>query len=127
MKVEDMKMKKMRGVSLIGFLFTLFVIVLATILGIKLVPSYVDHYELQRSMEKVAQEAKEKALSGEQIRELLNRKLDVNNLKRAEDNQLKIEEKEGGERQLSFPYEKKIPIFGNIAVVLTFEAKAIIQ
>lgn len=115
----DMGGNKQRGVSLTGLLMGSVVVILVALLSLKLVPAYVHNSQIAQIFQAMAADP---ALAGASIRDIKDsyfKRAMVNDIKDITAEDIEIEN-DNGVLSLSASYSVKIPLFGNITLVLDF-------
>ena len=107
-------MKKQRGVALSGLLFWGFVVAMVAVLGLKVAPTAIEYYKILKDAKSVVAQATETALVAD-----LNKFAEVDHLAFTAD-QLDIS-KENGKIVISFEYEKRIPLFYNVSLLIDYK------
>ncbi len=111
-------MKFQRGVALSGLLLWSFVIILVAVLGMKIVPSAIQYYKTKKDIKAVAAQVAPDATVAD-IRNSYAKFADIDVLE-LKPNELDIS-KENGRVVISFAYEKRIPLFANLSLVIDYE------
>ena len=111
-------MNYQRGVALSGLLFWSFVIVMVAVLGMKVFPSVMEYSKVLKNSKTVAAQAPQGASVAE-VKAAFNKYADVDYLTFSAD-QLDIT-KENGQIVISFEYEKRIPLFYNVSLVIDYK------
>ena len=115
-----MKIRRQKGMSIIGFLMLLSLIIFIVFLGIRITPIYMEYYAVVNAMDGVAAERGASRKTPFQIRVgVLNRlyiSLSDENIK---ENNIKIFRRNGV--QLRVVYEVRKPMMGNLDVVASFD------
>ena len=119
-------MESQKGISLIKLLFLIGVVVFLGILGMTLAPPYMEHLTVKKSLESLAKEPDVKTLSTFQIKELLLRRFQVNNVKNVDAKSLEISKK-NGKMTLSMNYEVRVHVMGNVDAVLKFDEAVLVE
>lgn len=104
-----------RGISLTGLIFVLAVLGVVAVFGMKLVPTYVEFSAIKDAIRNA------KATNGS-IREMqisFDKSADINDIESIKGSDLIIS-KESGETEISFAYEKRIPLAANVSVVIDY-------
>lgn len=114
-------MRKQRGVTMIGWIFLLIPMAITLYAAIRVAPVYMNHYKLVSAMEKTATQLKaDEVVSPQSIRNTLSRHFDtgyVDDLKAAE-----IDVQRGdGVWSMTAEYEKTVPLFGNMHLLMAFK------
>ena len=111
-------MKYQRGVALSGLIFWGVVIALVAILFMKVVPTTVEYYKILKdakaSVKKVGPDA-----TVADVRRTFDNFANIDSLD-FKPEQLDIS-KEGGKIVASFDYDKRIPLFANVSLLLNFK------
>ena len=110
-------MKNQRGVAISGLLLWGFVIVLIALLGMKVAPEYMDYFKILKSVKSISAGASDQTVP--QIRAAFDKYADVNYLKTINGSDLDIS-KEGNAVVIAFSYEKRIPLFYNVSLLIDF-------
>lgn len=110
--------KQQRGVTLTGLLGAAFVIAILALLGMKVVPEYMEHRTIVSAIKKVASAATPGS-SVKQIRDAFDRQANVDYVSAITGADLEVT-KEGGAIVVAFAYEKRIPLFANVTLLLDF-------
>ncbi|MFN3884424.1 MAG: DUF4845 domain-containing protein [Rhodocyclaceae bacterium] len=114
--------KGQRGVSLSGLLLAAFVVALLAMLGMKVIPEYIEYRQVLASIKKVTAAAGPEA-TVRQIREAFDRQANVDYITSIKGADLDIT-KEAGKIVVSFAYEKRIPLFANVSLLLDFSGSS---
>lgn len=111
-------MKYQRGVALSGLLLWSFVIILVAVLGMKIIPSAIQYYKTKKDIKAVIAQVTPDSTVAD-IRKAYDKFADIDVLEMPS-SQLDIS-KENGRVVISFAYEKRIPLFANISLVIDYE------
>ena len=106
---------KQRGVSLFGLIVALIIFGLIAVMGMKIVPAVVEY----RGILKAIEEAKNSGTTVMEIRQSYDRRAEVGYLESIRGYDLEIA-KVDSEFEVSFAYEKKIPLVGPASLLLEF-------
>jgi len=116
-------MKRQSGITLIGFIIVLVIAAFFIYTAMKLVPAYLDYFNVSKAMNTVASQAASSSMSPEEIR----RQLDTQQLSQyfadediAAGNVHVVNTPNGGP-SLKLSYDRKIPWIYNIDFLLHFE------
>ena len=111
-------MKYQRGVALSGLIFWGIIIALVAILGMKVAPTTIEYYKVLKdakaSVNKVGPEA-----TVAEVRKTFDNFANIDSLE-FKSEQLDIS-KDGGKIVASFDYDKKIPLFANVSLVINYK------
>ncbi len=114
-------MKKQHGVALSGLLFWGVVISLVAVLGMKVGPEYIDYFKAIKSVKAISGQSSGKTVT--EIRAAFDKYADVNYLKGITGADLDIS-KEGSEVVIAFAYERRIPLFYNVSLLIDFQGSS---
>ena len=110
-------MKSQRGVTLMGMIVACIVIVILAIGGLKIAPAYIEYFKVKKAVKAIAQ-ANPAATVGD-VRYAFQLRAAVDDIDVIGPKDLEVT-KEGNEVVVSFAYPKRIPLFGNVNVVIDF-------
>ena len=111
-----------RGMTMLGFLITLSVIILFLFCGMKIVPMYIEYYSVKKALASIANEQSASATSKDAIRALFARHLKIDYVKIIKPDMLKIEATDSG-FNLTVDYERREELIANLDVVGRFRAE----
>lgn len=111
-------MNNQRGVALSGLLFWGIVIVLVAVLGMKVAPEYLTYFKILKATKAVAASSSDKTVP--EIRNSFGKYMDVEHLTTITPADLDIS-KEGNAIVIAFAYEKRIPLFYNVSLLIDFQ------
>ncbi|MBS1188890.1 MAG: putative transrane protein [Rhodocyclaceae bacterium] len=114
-------MKYQRGFTLSGLMVWGFVLVVVAALGLKVVPSAIEYYKIQKDIKAVAQNAPQGATVAD-IKRSFSKYAEIDHLDFSPD-QLDVS-KEGGQLVISFGYEKRINLFRNVSLVIEYQGSS---
>ncbi|TXI25718.1 MAG: DUF4845 domain-containing protein [Nitrosomonas sp.] len=112
--------RKQQGISLSGLMIWSFVLILVSIVGMKLIPAYIENATIKRTLLAVATESNLRT-NNEEIRQSFNRRASIDNIK-AINGQDIIIDKKSDKVVLSASYSVKIPLFANVSLYIDFTA-----
>ena len=108
-----------KGMGFAGLLTLLVVIILAAIVGMKVVPAYIEYYTIQKAVTAMTQGGELRNASVADVRRAFDRRTQIDEISAIGPNDLEIT-KEGGEVVIAFAYEKRIQLFRNISLLIDF-------
>jgi len=111
--------KKMRGLTGLSFLLLLALIGFFALLAIRLFPIYLEHYNVTSSLKSLQSEAWEVPVSKKEIKSLLLRRFQINDISHVGKEQIKVKSQNSG-KLVSIAYEVRKPFIGNIDLVVSF-------
>jgi hypothetical protein len=105
-----------RGVSLSGLVVVLAVAGLVAVLALKVSPSFIEYRAIKAAIVK----AKADGGSVAEMQNSFDKAADINSISSIHGKDLDIS-KGSGEPEISFAYEKRIGLFGNVSLVIDYE------
>ena len=114
--------RKQGGMTMLGFLITLSVVILFLFCGMKIVPMYIEYYSVKKALASIANEQSASATSKDAIRALFARHLKIDYVKIIKPDMLKIEATDSG-FNLTVDYERREELIANLDVVAKFRAE----
>lgn len=112
--------KKQQGISLSGLMIWSFVLILVSIVGMKLIPAYIENATIKRTLLAVATESNLRT-NNQEIRQSFNRRASIDNIKAINGQDIVIDKK-SDKVVLSAHYSVKIPLLANISLYIDFTA-----
>ena len=106
-----------RGVSLTGLIVVLAVIGVVAVFGMKVFPTYLEY----KASKDAIKAAKASNASDMEMRQGFDKNADINRIEAITGKDLIIS-KDTGETELSFAYQKKIPIVANVSLLIDYAA-----
>ena len=116
-------MKKQRGVSLSGLLMVSVVLIFVLLLGFKLFKPYAEYFTLQKIFRTLAAKPEVRTGTRREAMAAWAGYAQIEGISAIGGDDIEIT-KEGNELVISFSYPKRIPLFGNINVVIDFAASS---
>ena len=115
-----MKIHKQQGMSIVGFILMLGLVIFVVYLGMRITPIYIEYYSVVNAMNGVASEKGSAKYSPIDIKvKVLNRLYVSFSNANVREEHIKIVRREG--RQLRIAYEVRKPLIGNLDVVASFD------
>lgn len=114
-------MNRQRGVSLSGMLFWSVVVALVASVVLKVMPSAIEYYSILKNVNIVA--ASSSGMTVAEIRKSYERNAYMNNIKDITPADLEIS-KDGSSVVISFAYEKRIPLFANVSLLIDYQGSS---
>ena len=108
------------GISFIGVIFWLLILVFLVAFVVKVMPSYYDYWSLKNIVSQQAQQSGPEE-SASQIRHNLNDRLGVAMINIPQKD-IQIEKSGTGPALITISYDKIVPLIANISLLLHFEA-----
>ena len=114
--------RKQSGMTMLGFLITLSVVILLAYCAMKIVPMYIEFYSVKKALASIANEQDASNASKEKIRSMFARHLTIDYVKIIKPEMLKIDSTDAG-YNLVVEYERREELFANLDVVGKFHAE----
>jgi type II secretory pathway pseudopilin PulG len=105
------------GVSLSGLIVVLVVLGAVAIVAMKVFPAWAEY----RSIKNAIVQAKAAGGSTREMQKAFERNAEINNITAISSRDLVIT-RDNGQAEVSFAYEKRIPLAGNVSLLLDFAA-----
>ena len=113
--------QQQKGFSLSGLLVISFFLIILALLGMKLVPVYLEYSSIHKNLVATAKEAGTQDSDFNQIKLAFSKRAQIDNIKSITVHDIKIS-KVNGRTVLSAQYSKQIPLVSNISLNIDFEA-----
>ncbi|OGS81688.1 MAG: DUF4845 domain-containing protein [Gallionellales bacterium GWA2_59_43] len=110
---------KQRGLSFSGFIFGAFLLVMVSIVGLKLIPAYIENATIKNLFVAVANDPEMKGASVGNIKMSFIRRASIENVRAITAEDIAID-KADGSLTLSASYAVKVPLVANISLYLEF-------
>lgn len=115
-----MNHKNQKGLSTLGMLGVVILVVGGLLLATKLVPLYIDDYSIAKALSGLQSERELYEMSKQQIKERLRRKLTADYTHELKDDEVTVT-KNRGELVIDVLYEVRTPIVYNLDIIARFE------
>ena len=112
--------RQQRGLSKIGLVLMLVVLVSGLTLALKVLPVYIDHNFVRGVAENILESGRASSMTQAELREEIAASMRVNNI-RGFDLDSITSSRSSGASTISITYERRIPIVANIDIILSFD------
>ena len=112
-------MKRQRGMGFAGVLALLVGIIFLAIIGMKMVPVYLEYFAIKQAVAAITQGGQLRNATVADVRKAFELRQAVDDFTSVGPKDLEIT-KDGNEIVISFAYEKRIPLFYNISILIDF-------
>lgn len=119
----EMRRGREAGLTLAGLLVVGFLIIVAAIVGMKLMPTIIEYYSLKNILETMAGDPELRSASERDIRRSYINRAQIADVTSIDPNDVVISQK-GGSLRLSAAYSVKVHLMGNVSACLDFEVDA---
>ena len=114
--------RKQGGMTMLGFLITLSVVILFIFCGMKIVPMYIEYYSVKKMLATISGNPEAASASKDKIRGLFARSLQIDYVKIIKPEMLQIQTTDSG-FNLVVDYERREELIANLDVVGRFHAE----
>jgi predicted membrane protein len=117
--------RNQHGMTMLSWLIVLAVVVFFILVGIKMVPTYLENYSIKQVLENMENDRKVRTMSPAEMKKSFFKRLKINSVYEFDRNAIKIKKEKFGTR-FALDYEIRKPVAGNVAIVMTFSESALI-
>jgi uncharacterized protein DUF4845 len=118
--------KHQAGLTAIGLILMLIPVGLAVYIVLKVAPVYIEAFSVGDVVNSLKKEFDLKEKSREEIYTMIKKRLDVNNISSVDKDDIKIQ-KTVNDVKVAIDYETRVPLFGNVALALSFHKSAVMR
>jgi len=117
-------LKQQRGITFGGFIMVLALLGGVAIFAMKLIPAYIENGKIQKTFEAIVRDPAMQTSSVAEIKSSYYKRAEtMDDVKVVTQSDIEIS-KEDGKLKLSASYSKKIPLAGNISLLIDFNPSA---
>lgn len=116
-------MYKQRGAGLSGLFLWSFVLFFVAVLGMKLVPVYIENAAIKKTLIAIANDPVLQNGTKAEIRTSFNKRAQIDDISVVNEGDIEFN-KENGQVVLSIIYSVKTPLFANISLYLDFNVRS---
>lgn len=110
--------KNQKGITGVGFFIVLVLVGLLTIMGLRLLPIYIEHFNVVSVLESLTKHTEK--LSAEKIKPRLLRNFDLNDVENVGRQHITIKRLGKNKRRVTIDYEVRKTLMGNVDIVVHF-------
>jgi len=111
--------RRQRGMSGIGIVIVLILVVFAALIGMRVTPAYIEYFSIKKAIASMTESGELRGATAADVRKAFERHQAIDDFTSVGPQDLEIV-REGGEVIISFAYEKRVPLFYNISLVIDF-------
>ncbi len=115
-------MHKQRGITFIGLVFVIAAIVFVAVLGMKLIPAYLEFMSVKKVIVKIAHEPAFAEMNKKDIADEFDKGALIDNIKAVQGRDLEITKQGSGKQTVSVQYQVVVPLVANVSALLDFNA-----
>ena len=108
-----------RGVSIMGLLVVLVVVIFVALLGMKIVPSFLEFRSIKTAIDAIAKQAQ----SPGDVRRLFENRAAVDDIQSVKPTDLEVT-RDGNALVIAVAYRKEIKLFGPVGLVIDYAANS---
>jgi hypothetical protein len=106
-----------------GVMLLLIGIVFVAIIGMKLVPAYIEYFTIKKAVVAITQSGELRNATVADVRKAFDSRAAIDDITAVRAADLEVT-KDGNGIVVGFAYEKRIPLFSNISVLIDFAASS---
>ena len=114
---------RQRGITLMGLILGSVVVIFAALLGMKLLPSYIEYFAIKKAINGIVLESRGRGAAVSDLRRAFDARQAIDDFAAVKASDLEIT-KEGNGFSVTAAYRKEVPLFANIGVYIEFVASA---
>lgn len=122
---QSLYKRRQHGLTMLSWLFVLGIAVFFALIGIKMVPTYIENYSVKQVL---ANMENDRTLRGEgayAIKRSFFKRLKINSVYEFDDDWIEVSKQKEGSL-VEVDYEIRKPVFGNVSIVMVFSETAVI-
>jgi len=112
--------REQRGATFLGMVIIVAIIGCAVYAGIRLIPLYFEYMAIARAMEQTAKEEKGSPTSPQEIRNSLDRRWTIEDIKSIDPKEIEVK-KTGNGYTMHAAYRAEAPFVANVSLVVDFD------
>lgn len=116
-------LRRQRGITMMSLVALLVLIGFVTIMGVRLVPIYLEYWRIAKVAESVQQDRQLAEASIREIRQALSSRLTLNNVRDRNVNEIYQIQQRDGSLAITVSYEERRHLIFNLDVVASFERR----
>ncbi len=116
-------MKSQSGLSMTTLLLACVVLAIVALAGMKVGPAYMEYATIKKDVASIIQSGEARTASVADIRKSFDRRAQVDDISSITAQDLDIS-KDGGDVVIGFSYQKKVPLFSNVSLLIEFSGSS---
>ena len=112
---------RQKGISLSGLLVWSLILVMVSVLGMKVIPVYIEYASIKKVLVAISSDSSLQAAGLSEIRQSFDKRARIDDIDVVKGGDLQIS-KENGQTILEISYSVKTPLFANISLFFDFKA-----
>ncbi|HZM36716.1 MAG TPA: DUF4845 domain-containing protein [Burkholderiales bacterium] len=110
---------RQRGITLMGLIVGLFILVVLALFAMKVIPSYIEYATAKSAIDAIARE--KPGATPAEVRNAFEARAAVDDIRVLRGTDLEII-REGGQTVIEFAYRKEVPLFTNVGLYIDYAA-----
>jgi hypothetical protein len=115
------QLSRQKGMSVINFLLVFIGVGFVGVIGLKLLPIYLEHYKIQATLNNLKTVSDITDQTPDQITAMLQKRWDINGISRIKAAESVFVEKHLGQINVQVTYEAEEHLFANVSAVVKFD------
>ena len=113
-------MHKQRGITFLGLLFVVVVVVFVIVVGMKLIPAYTEYFSVKKAIVKIANEPTFATMSKKDIVDEFDRSATIDDIRVVAGKDLEVGKDDDGKPVVSIEYQATVPLIANVSALIDF-------
>ena len=114
--------KTQGGLTLMGLIMVLFVLIFAALFVMKVLPAYIEYGTAKKAIEAIGRD-RTGASTAQEVRRLFDSRALIDNIDVIKGSDLEVS-KDGAGMVIAFAYRKEVPLFANMGMYIDFAANS---
>jgi predicted membrane protein len=115
--------KKQSGMTMLSWLIVLAIVVFFILIGIKMVPTYLENYSIKQVLKNMENDRDVRAMSAVEMKKSFLKRLKINSVYEFDRDAIKIKKEKSG-TSFKVDYEIRKPVAGNVSIIMVFSESA---
>jgi predicted membrane protein len=115
--------KKQSGMTMLSWLIVLAIVVFFILIGIKMVPTYLENYSIKQVLKNMENDRDVRAMSAGEMKKSFLKRLKINSVYEFDRDAIKIKKEKSG-TSFKVDYEIRKPVAGNVSIIMVFSESA---
>ena len=112
------QLKQQRGISLMGLLVVLVIVIVVALFGMKIIPSFLEYRTAKSIIQAIARSG---VTNAQDVRRAFETRTAIDHVESVRAQDLQVS-REGNQMVISFAYRKEIPLFTNVGLYIEYAA-----
>ena len=123
MKTPNRSLRRQRGIGFVGLIFIFVVAAVVLLLGLKLVPVYLEFFSVKKVISAMGKSEEAKTGTVAEIRKSFSRRAVIDNIQAVTGDDLEVT-KEGGETVIVAAWQHKVALFTGYTLLVDFSVSS---